>query len=251
MRCVDYDKCWPFPEKRGERSLPPMPVRRFRWWTDELRAVRSDGVAHDQVDPSKKAAVDDTAAAQQVPVVESAVVGRAGGGETSAEEREPKTPPPRTKQRTPKKRSILELFAVAPMIHGSQERDHHDGGGSKQQAEEAAAAKSNLGVVDGEYPLETRKTKKRVKDGGKMLREKIGPKKKLKATTKMMKKKKKLKVEIRATKQVRGNFLEPILYPQLAISVGNNFTCSLSRYAQYVAVAVSSSSMDLGSFYRH
>ncbi|XP_065016535.1 uncharacterized protein LOC135678767 [Musa acuminata AAA Group] len=201
MRCVDYDKCWPFAEERGGRSLPPMPVRRFRWWADELRAVRSDGVAHDQADPSKKAAVDDAAAAQQEPLVESAVVGRAGGGETSAEEREPKTPPPRAKQRTPKKRSILELFAVAPMIRGSQERDLHDGGGSKHQAEETAAAKSNLGVVDGEYPLETRKTKKRVKDGGKMLREKIGPKKKLKAKTKMMKKKKKLKVEIRAAKQ--------------------------------------------------
>ncbi|CAL9105709.1 unnamed protein product [Musa textilis] len=201
MRCVDYDKCWPFAEERGGRSLPPMPVRRFRWWADELRAVRSDGVAHDQVDPSKKAVVDDTAAAQQEPLVESAVVGRAGGGETSAEEKEPKTPPPRAKQRTTKKRSIFELFAVAPMIRGSQERDRLDGGGSKQQADDAAAAKSNLGAVDGQYPLETRKTKKRVKDGGKMVREKIGPKKKLKAKAKMKKKKKKLKVEIRAAKR--------------------------------------------------
>ncbi|CAL9059293.1 uncharacterized protein LOC135650362 [Musa acuminata AAA Group] len=205
MRNVDYERCWPFAEERAERSLPPMPVRKFRWWVEELRAVPSggkkDGEADDVVEPEEKAAVD---VATGVPVVESTGVGRAGGGNVPAEQRQAKNLPSKPKPRTPKKRSILELFAVAPPVRGGvQEQDLRDGAGGKlqPQGEEAAGAKTNLGVEDGGVLVEMRKRKKRVKDGEKMPREKIGANKKWKTKAKMTNKKKKLNVEIRAAKK--------------------------------------------------
>ncbi|XP_065035213.1 uncharacterized protein LOC135671180 isoform X2 [Musa acuminata AAA Group] len=203
MRSVDYDKCWPFADERTGRSLPPIPTRRFRWWVDEMRTARSAGEA---VDPVERAAVGIVVETRDGPGVDSADDGRgldAGGEEALALEGQMKAPPPSmAKQRTLKKRSLLELFAVAPMIHGVQELDGLDGGGGIEQGEEAAAAKSDCGIGDGGDVLELMKRKKRVKEGRKRrVREQIGANKKLKVTRKMMAKKKKLKVEIRAAKK--------------------------------------------------
>ncbi|XP_009419755.2 uncharacterized protein LOC103999669 isoform X2 [Musa acuminata AAA Group] len=203
MRSVDYDKCWPFADERTGRSLPPIPTRRFRWWVDEMRTARSAGEA---VDPVERAAVGIVVETRDGPGVDSADDGRgldAGGEEALALEGQMKAPPPSmAKQRTLKKRSLLELFAVAPMIHGVQELDGLDGGGGIEQGEEAAAAKSDCGIGDGGDVLELMKRKKRVKEGRKRrVREQIGANKNLKVTRKMMAKKKKLKVEIRAAKK--------------------------------------------------
>ncbi|CAD5184165.1 unnamed protein product [Musa acuminata subsp. malaccensis] len=203
MRSVDYDKCWPFADERTGRSLPPIPTRRFRWWVDEMRTARSAGEA---VDPVERAAVGIVVETRDGPGVDSADDGRgldAGGEEALALEGQMKAPPPSmAKQRTLKKRSLLELFAVAPMIHGVQELDGLDDGGGIEQGEEAAAAKSDCGIGDGGDVLELMKRKKRVKEGRKRrVREQIGANKNLKVTRKMMAKKKKLKVEIRAAKK--------------------------------------------------
>ncbi|XP_074568202.1 uncharacterized protein LOC141824764 [Curcuma longa] len=201
MRGVDYEKCWPFLKDREGRSLPPMPVRKFRWWADELREVRSLVEAADRVDLDKVSVDAAAVAVHEGNLIEPSSTNLEGDRETSAEERQGRTRPPtaRAKQRTPKKRSIIELFAVAPPIRFIHEEDRQDqwrGGGKQQGA--AFASHINLGVGDG---IEISKRKKRSKDesGRKMLMEKIGTKKKFKPKTKLMKKHK--QVEIRATKK--------------------------------------------------
>ncbi|WOL08219.1 hypothetical protein Cni_G16971 [Canna indica] len=204
MRGVDYDKCWPFSEERGGRTLPPMPVQKFRWWADEVRMARLGGEGGDRVDQEKKATVDEAADGREDPMVETARVARAcDATEASVEERPLRTLSSRAKPRTPKKRSILELFAVAPPVRGVQERDKRDieGGGKQQGVTAVAATHSNLGNGDGRDSFEQRKRKKRVQEGAKMLKEKIGAKQKLKAKAKPMKRKKKHKNEILAAKK--------------------------------------------------
>ncbi|KAG6491680.1 uncharacterized protein LOC122000762 [Zingiber officinale] len=201
MRGVDYEKCWPFLEDRKGRSLPPMPIRKFQWWADELREVRSVVAAAGGLD-LRKVSVDAAAVQVQLNIsAETSGVDLERDREASAEERQERTRPPssRAKQRTPKKRSIIELFAVAPPIritHEEDRQDHRRGGGKKQGA--AVASHSSLRVGEG---IEIRERKKRNKDGScrKMLMDKIGAKKKLKPKTKVMKKHK--QDEIRAAKK--------------------------------------------------
>ncbi|XP_072965540.1 uncharacterized protein [Typha angustifolia] len=112
MRGSDFVKCWPFDGGgNGEENgllLPPISVRRFRWWSDELQDPRSRHVEAEARVSIKNAASADDAMAETLPTDEA--VGS----------------PPRNKQRAPKKRSILELFAVAPPIETIQ--DEMNGG---------------------------------------------------------------------------------------------------------------------------
>lgn len=93
-------KCWPFACEGREvegRSLPPMSLRKFRWWADELESV---GVNDEAV---KVSFADEDACSTPV---------RPGG---------------RGKLKVPKKRSIVELFAVAPQIETVEEDDDGEG----------------------------------------------------------------------------------------------------------------------------
>ncbi|URE19370.1 hypothetical protein MUK42_05005 [Musa troglodytarum] len=92
MRSVDMEKCWPLGTSGGgERSLPPIPFRKYRWWSDELWAVRS-----------------------------------AAAGGCPAPERDRSRA--KVKLRAPKKRSVAELFAVAPQIERIEEETNGCGG---------------------------------------------------------------------------------------------------------------------------
>jgi hypothetical protein len=51
MRSIDIDKCRPF----NREALPPMDVRKFRWWSDEVaEAVAAAPAAVKQRTPKKK-----------------------------------------------------------------------------------------------------------------------------------------------------------------------------------------------------
>lgn len=96
---MDVVKCWPFDgdgDGDGDESvlLPPMEVPKFRWWSHELELLRSVSAQHKSSHSHQ---------------VES------GKTEKSVEERRQI----KGKSRPPKKRSILEIFAVAPQIDSS------------------------------------------------------------------------------------------------------------------------------------
>lgn len=142
MRNIDFDKCWPFRGDGGggnrSRSLPEISVRKFRFWTEELKTEEVSG--------------DGEEAAALV-----------------------KTPPSsKTKQRTPKKRSIVELFAVAPPMEAA-ETDGSGGDDEEKKMEEEVKGKED--VVMKIKKMKIRKKRKK-------------------------KKKRKLKIEICAAKKV-------------------------------------------------
>nr|XP_010924694.1 uncharacterized protein LOC105047465 [Elaeis guineensis] len=123
MRSVDFGKCWPFlgdGTREGEmgRSLPPISFRRFRWWFDELEAERSAEGKHDGAAEELQLAPVEEGRQMRMPV--------------------------KVKQRAPKRRSIVELFAVSPQIEAVE--DDTDGGDEKEGKGEA--------VQDGEREKE-------------------------------------------------------------------------------------------------
>ncbi|KAJ6801717.1 uncharacterized protein M6B38_195745 [Iris pallida] len=87
-RAADARKCWPFGGDAEGIRLPPIQIRKFSWWADELEAARSRE-------------------RPEGPVRRSA----------------------RGKQKAPKKRSIVEIFAVAPQVEG----DKGSGGEDKKE----------------------------------------------------------------------------------------------------------------------
>ncbi|KAJ6830375.1 uncharacterized protein M6B38_354060 [Iris pallida] len=94
MRAADEHKCWPFDGDAEVRLLPPIQIRKFRWWSDELDAARSRETESGRPE---------------------AAVRRSARG----------------KQKAPKKRSIIELFAVAPQVAG--EKESGSGGDGKKE----------------------------------------------------------------------------------------------------------------------
>lgn len=94
IRSVDSEKCWPFSELEENKSLPQMTWRRHKWWSSELDSVglvspELKGVGEELDDDDDEVGVPGT---------------------------------------TPKKRSIVELFAIAPQIagRGEEEEDEED-----------------------------------------------------------------------------------------------------------------------------
>ena len=164
MRSVDFEKCWPFnwDGEGGEtgRSLPPILSRKFRWWSDELRAARLAAEKPEGIDArvgleknadEKVIPIPINESMIETPPVEPPVDGNpveaAAMAVAVAVEKEGKQVrvPSRGKQRAPKKRSIVELFAVAPPVDtleddasGSdvgREADREDGEERDQQVE--------------------------------------------------------------------------------------------------------------------
>nr|XP_010916300.1 uncharacterized protein LOC105041151 [Elaeis guineensis] len=204
MRSVDFGKCWPFDgdgdrKREGEmgRSLPPISFRKFRWWFDELEETRSaeekpDGGAFRGFELERPGALP------------------------TEEGRQMRTPV-KAKQRAPKKRSIVELFAVSPQIGAVEdETDGCDGGEGKGGAVEDEEREKEVegeeegreeslgggdgggGGTDGRVSS-PRKRKERVKE--------IQKKKKMTKKSWMKyksKKKKKLKVDICAAKKEKN-----------------------------------------------
>ncbi|KAJ7963883.1 Inter-alpha-trypsin inhibitor heavy chain like [Quillaja saponaria] len=107
MRSVDVLKCYPYDVKEGkidvEAMLPPITVTKFRWWSDELEASRSNGVLRDDGESVEKTE-------ELVGVEEEKLETDSCAAQARREERR------KAKSKAPKKRSIAEIFAVAPQI---------------------------------------------------------------------------------------------------------------------------------------
>ncbi|KAH7657703.1 hypothetical protein IHE45_17G038800 [Dioscorea alata] len=154
MRSVEFGKCWPFDEGGEDGRLPGMEVRRFRWWLDELGSVKEE---EEKKDGDGNEAV--------VLGVEDEKRGRG-------------------KQRAPKKRSIVELFAAAPPIETVDEGTD----GDDEEGEEGH------GLDAEEMDLETDGLVAEVLE--RMMKNKSQKKKMLMMMKKRKKKKKQLKVAI-------------------------------------------------------
>lgn len=130
MRSVDLRRSWLFPdEKEDARPLPSIVVRRFKWWIDELDMLRSEEGGEEEDDLNNRAAAeevisedDDMSPADRVEASDVLPAGeearRSGKG----------------KQKGLKKRSMVELFAAAPLIAGVAD-DGSDGDGSNREEE--------------------------------------------------------------------------------------------------------------------
>ncbi|KAG1335292.1 hypothetical protein COCNU_03G014110 [Cocos nucifera] len=219
MRIVDSKKCWPFDGDTdgGEkgRSLPPISSRKFRWWFDELRAARSAGKKPEEVDDrvevyDKVMPGSNNESMVKTPAVELTVSENSCGVAGVEEDGRLVGVAVRGKQRAPKKRSIAELFAVAPLVetfeddaNGSDgreepEEDGEDGGKRDQEVE---VRDLGVGVQSGgEYLVPPRKRK--VLDSKDDYRKMGKVQKRIKEKIKKKSKNNKLRVEICAAEKV-------------------------------------------------
>ncbi|PKA51674.1 hypothetical protein AXF42_Ash003041 [Apostasia shenzhenica] len=185
MRSVDLIKCWPFAGGGEEgRLLPPMSIRRFRWWSDEVSTATARSAEE------KEAAVDELALPSPGARAEAEAEAEADGGAALQVADEGRRLS-KGKQRAPKKRSIVELFAAVPPIEGAAASDA-EADGSQRQEDEASEedARRGVGAVL-EEEREGREEKKKRK------------RKKKKKKRKVMMMRKKKGVKVRKEKEIR------------------------------------------------
>uniref|UniRef100_A0A5B7ALN7 UBZ4-type domain-containing protein n=2 Tax=Davidia involucrata TaxID=16924 RepID=A0A5B7ALN7_DAVIN len=152
MRSVDVVKCWPLGGEMKievvEALLPPITVKKFRLWSDELGLVRSKCVEeekskiHEEVSGNGSNLVLETEKWDVVlgsdneklelicPVCRlfraatvNAVNAHVNSCLTHASREERRQMKTKAKSRTPKKRSIVEIFAVAPQVERVDDDD--------------------------------------------------------------------------------------------------------------------------------
>ncbi|GFS45417.1 hypothetical protein Acr_00g0095960 [Actinidia rufa] len=113
MRDVDVAKSWPFGGESADEIrtvLPPITVKKFRWWSDELellgRSEERSKICEQNVDQEE---------IEVNPELSEMVL-----GDKLIQSREIKM---KKSSRTPKKRSIVEIFAVAPQVERVDDDD--------------------------------------------------------------------------------------------------------------------------------
>lgn len=118
--------CWPFDETFSEETvkslLPPITVKKFTWWLDELEYMHSESVKTVNRSQNKKKKVlekGETSLRNEDQDVEECDIDAAEGMEIV------KVKSVKGKMKAPKKRSIVEIFAVAPQVERviSEEED--------------------------------------------------------------------------------------------------------------------------------
>lgn len=122
MRSVDVVKCWPFDEADEETvktMLPPITIKKFRWWFDELELLHSDCTISDlNIESMRmKKRVDKTRKTKKNKKKKKGLKGKLNN-------------------KAPKKRSIVELFAVSPQVERVNSDDDDDDDSSYNNEEE-------------------------------------------------------------------------------------------------------------------
>ena len=116
-------KCWPFDHNDGdivESMLPPITVQKFKWWSNELELILKK---NSNVDP-----------------------------ESSEKLHFKRTPTKsKAKSRAPKKRSIVEIFTVAPQVeraHDDYEDDDDDDSANSGEREDECRHRADVNSKD-------------------------------------------------------------------------------------------------------
>lgn len=141
MRNIDLRRCWPFDDGSEARPLlPSILVRRFKWWGDELESARSKAVVEEVNDPiDKDAALAEILEGDDTPPRFWTAMEPSAARTTGEEGRRTAN---KGKQRMPKKRSIVELFAAAPLIADTVDADE-----ANSDEEDAIEVEEEINVV--------------------------------------------------------------------------------------------------------
>lgn len=176
MRNDDVVKCWPFSDEvkkeQAEALLPPITVTKFKWWSHELNLLRSnqnieeslvvrvvnqssgmvrnesDVVIEDKSAEAEKSAALDEKSEMVCPVCRVFVAATVNAvnahiddclAQASKEERRQMRKSMKAKSKAPKKRSITEIFAVAPQIDTIEDvSDGNEGSEVSEKEDELA-----------------------------------------------------------------------------------------------------------------
>ncbi|XP_058095448.1 uncharacterized protein LOC131240925 isoform X2 [Magnolia sinica] len=241
MRSVDVEKSWPFfraGEKLKKEEitglLPPIACRKYRWWSDELEVARSGLVENPETGCTGTAVSGNTSdlgvekllieepesvlgAEEDVTVKICPVCGTFTAATINAvnahidsclaqasreERRKMRTEgAAKAKSRAPKKRSIVEIFAVAPQIErldddDDDEEDEEDKEEGSSEGEAEDPSESDVVKSSAEMSLKRNRRKRKLKkkkESVETLMKKKKKKKKKKDKKNLLKKKKKKK----------------------------------------------------------
>lgn len=141
MRSVDVLKCWPFDHNDDdivESLLPPITVQKFKWWSNELELMLKKNSSVDPESSEKLHFKRTTAKAK-------------------------------AKSRAPKKRSIVEIFTVAPQVewaHDDYEDDDNDDddGANYGEREDECRHRADVNSKGKGKNKNKKKTKAKLKD---------------------------------------------------------------------------------------
>ncbi|XAR48363.1 hypothetical protein NMG60_11031173 [Bertholletia excelsa] len=117
MRIVDVDKCWPFSGKEDiEASLPPIEVKKFRWWSEELQLIVES--EEDEIRPRALGFGESSPPCNDHNSNYSKNKHTKNNNKMEVEVALDLSSKKKMvmKSRAPKKRSIVELFAVSPQV---------------------------------------------------------------------------------------------------------------------------------------
>lgn len=139
-------KCWPFDETCSEETvkslLPPIVVKRFTWWLHELEQTAEE-LQISEIKSKKVSEKGETSSRNAGADLEDAEEGVKASKLKSF----------KGKMRATKKRSIVEIFAVAPPVMGEEgeEEDDDDGAncnvGISRRASKKKKKKKNTDAI--------------------------------------------------------------------------------------------------------
>lgn len=156
MRSVDVAKCWPFDEANEadvRAALPPMTIKKFRWWFDELKLADGNNKAEEDDDQEEESDLEETTLECLRRMK------RVRKGKSVKVVKVVKSKKAKPKVKAPKKRSIVELFAVAPQVDRLNSDDDENGECSDDGEDGDEGSGEEAGIVDA--GLRKRKVKKK------------------------------------------------------------------------------------------
>lgn len=127
MRTVDVSKCWPFSaELVMEDMMPPITVNKFKWWFHELDKLRSNDHNNEELlDKRSRVSTNDKGKLVEdknekselaSPVCRVYTAAMLNAVNEHMDECVAHVSKDERRKKVPKKRSIAEIFAVAPQI---------------------------------------------------------------------------------------------------------------------------------------